>query len=84
MLNFTEAQIWGWVGPLLWPFLRVLALMGAMPVFAQRSVPVRVRVALSFLIALAASASLPEMPVVPLDSPLAAMLVAPEACSVAN
>ena len=57
MLTFNEAQIWAWVSPVLWPFLRVLALMGAMPVFAQRSVPVRVRVALSFLIALAVAFS---------------------------
>ena len=75
MLTFSEAQIWEWISPLLWPFLRVLALFGAMPVFGQRTVPMRVRVALSFLIALAAQASLPPMPVVPLDSPLALMLV---------
>ena len=76
MLTFTEAQIWAWVSPLLWPFLRVLALMGAMPVLAQRSVPMRVKVALSFLIALVSAPSLPEMPVVALDSAQAMMLVA--------
>jgi flagellar biosynthetic protein FliR len=68
MLTFTEAQVLAWVSPLLWPFLRVLALFGAMPVIAQRSVPMRLRVALAFLIALCAQASLPEMPVVALDS----------------
>jgi flagellar biosynthetic protein FliR len=68
MLTFTEAQVLAWVSPLLWPFLRVLALFGAMPIFAQRSVPMRLRVALAFLIALCAQASLPEMPVVALDS----------------
>ena len=75
MLTFTEAQIWAWVSPLLWPFVRVLALMGAMPVLAQRSVPMRVKVALSFLIALVCAPSLPEMPVVALDSAQAMMLV---------
>ncbi|MDL2339500.1 MAG: flagellar biosynthetic protein FliR [Pseudomonadota bacterium] len=75
MLTFDEAQIWAWVSPLLWPFLRVLALFGTVPVFGQRNVPARVRVALSFLIALAAQASLPPMPVVALDSALAMMLV---------
>ena len=68
MLTFTEAQVLAWVSPLLWPFLRVLALFGALPVIAQRSVPVRLRVALAFLIALCAQATLPEMPVIPLDS----------------
>jgi flagellar biosynthetic protein FliR len=71
MLTFTEAQVLAWVSPLLWPFIRVLALFGAMPVIAQRSVPMRLRVALAFLIALCAQASLPAMPVVALDSALA-------------
>ncbi len=75
MLTFSEAQLLGWVTPILWPFLRVLALFGALPVFAQRGVPMRLRVALAFLIALAAQVSLPEMPPVALDSPLAVMLV---------
>ena len=34
MLTFTEAQVLDWVSPLLWPFLRVLALFSAMPVLA--------------------------------------------------
>jgi len=75
MVTFTEAQVLAWVSPLLWPFLRVLALFGAMPVLGQRMVPMRVRVALSFLIALCAQASLPAMPVVPLDSALALLLL---------
>ena len=75
MLTFTEAQVLAWVSPLLWPFLRVLALFGAMPVLAQRSVPMRLRVALAFLIALCAQASLPEMPVIALDSAQAFLVV---------
>ena len=71
VLTFTEAQVLAWISPLLWPFIRVLALFGAMPVIAQRSVPMRLRVALAFLIALCAQASLPAMPVVALDSALA-------------
>jgi flagellar biosynthetic protein FliR len=68
MLTFTEAQVLAWITPLLWPFLRVLALFGALPVFAQRGVPMRVRVALAFLIAFCAQATLPPMPVIALDS----------------
>ena len=39
MLTFTEAQVLAWLTPLLWPFLRVLALFGALPVLgaAQRA-----------------------------------------------
>ena len=75
MLTFTEAQLLEWVSPILWPFLRVLALFGAMPVIAQRAVPARYRVALAFLITVCAQASLPPMPVVPLDSATALLLV---------
>jgi flagellar biosynthetic protein FliR len=75
MLTFTDTQVMAWVSPLLWPFLRVLALFGAMPVIAQRSVPMRVRVALAFLIALCAQASLPEMPTIALDSAQAFLAV---------
>ncbi len=76
MLTFTEAQVLAWVTPLLWPFLRVLALFGALPLFAQRGVPMRIRVALAFLIAFCAQASLPPMPVVALDSAPAFLTVA--------
>ena len=75
MLTFTEAQALAWISPLLWPFLRVLALFGAMPVLGQRGVPMRLRIALAFLISLCAQASLPAMPVVALDSAPALMLV---------
>ncbi len=75
MLTFTEAQVLAWVSPLLWPFLRVLALFGSMPVIAQRGVPMRLRVALAFLIAFCAQASLPEMPTVALDSAAAFLVV---------
>ena len=48
MLTFTEAQVLGWVTPILWPFLRVLALFTTMPLFADRGVPGRVRIGLAF------------------------------------
>ena len=75
MLTFTEAQVLEWITPIVWPFLRVLALFGALPVFAQRSVPMRARVALAFLIAFCAQASLPAMPVIALDSAPALLAV---------
>lgn len=76
MVQFTDQQLLAWITPVLWPFLRVLALFTTLPVLGQRSVPARVRVALAFLIALAAQAGLPEMPVVPPDSGTGFMLIA--------
>lgn len=75
MISFSEAQVLGWITPLLWPFLRALALLSSLPILSLRTVPARVRVALAAFIALAAQPTLPEMPVVPLDSALAATLV---------
>jgi flagellar biosynthetic protein FliR len=75
MLTFTEAQVLAWVSPLLWPFLRLLALFGSMPVLSMRNVPMRIRVALAFLIVVCAQVSLPAMPVVALDSAQALLLV---------
>ncbi len=78
MLSFTEAEVLGWITPLLWPFLRALALFTALPVLGQRGVPTRVRVALAAFIALAAQPALPPLTaaaLVPLDSPTAVLLV---------
>ncbi len=75
MLTFSEAQVLEWISPLLWPFIRVLALFGSMPVLGQRTVPMRARVALAFLIAFCAQATLPAMPLIALDSPLAFLTV---------
>ncbi len=75
MLTITEAQLLAWVTPVLWPFLRVLAMFTVLPVLGQRNVPARVRIGLAFFIAYASQATAPPSPDVPLDSALAVMLV---------
>jgi flagellar biosynthetic protein FliR len=75
VLTFSEAQILAWVTPLLWPFLRALALFSAMPVLGTRTVPMQVRIGLAAFIALAAQPGLPPMAAVALDSPAALLLV---------
>ena len=75
MITLSEAQLLGWITPLVWPFLRALALFSAMPVLGTRTVPMRVRIGLAALVALAAQGTLPVPPPVPLDSPLALLLV---------
>ncbi|HRO82169.1 MAG TPA: flagellar biosynthetic protein FliR, partial [Alicycliphilus denitrificans] len=66
MITFSEAQIMAWLSPVLWPFLRVLALFTSAPVFSMRAIPVRVRIGLAFLVALCAQAALPGQPVIDL------------------
>ena len=76
MLTFTEADVLAWLTPLLWPFLRVVALFSALPVLAQRTVPARVRIGLAFFVALCAQASLPPVAPIALDSSAAIAAVA--------
>jgi len=79
VISFTEAQILGWLNPLLWPFLRALALFSAMPILGTRNVPMPVRIGLAGLIAFAAQPTLPVAPVVALDSALAITLIVQQA-----
>ena len=75
MIALSEPQILAWLSPLIWPFLRALALLSSLPVFGQRAVPIRVKIGLALLIALAAQPSLPPMPVLALDTPAAVLAV---------
>ena len=64
MITFSEGQIMAWLSPILWPFLRVLALFSVAPVFSMRVVPMRVKIGLAFLVALCAQGVLGEQPVI--------------------
>ena len=69
MISISEAQLVAWISPILWPFLRVLAVFTAAPVFSSRVFPLRARIALAFLIAYAAQASMPQQVVVSVNDP---------------
>ncbi|MEQ1659351.1 MAG: flagellar biosynthetic protein FliR [Hylemonella sp.] len=69
MITFSEAQIMAWLSPLLWPFLRVLGVFTAAPIFSSRAIPVRARVGLALLVTVACQATLPPMPVIDFNSP---------------
>jgi flagellar biosynthetic protein FliR len=71
MFTFSEAQLVAWLSPLLWPFLRILAVFTAAPVFSARGFPVRARIALAFFIALAAQPSLQGQPLIGVNDPQA-------------
>lgn len=57
-----------WLSPVLWPFLRVLAVFTVAPVFSMRVIPVRAKVGLAFLVAVCAQAALPEQPIISVNS----------------
>lgn len=65
-MTFTSGQIVEYVQSLLWPFLRVIGLFLAAPIFSAAIVPARVKVilalTLAFLIAPLAQSSVPVEP----------------------
>ena len=71
MITLSEAQLAEWLSPIFWPFLRILAVFTSAPVFSSRAFPVRARIALAFLVALASQASLPAAPVIGFNDPRA-------------
>ena len=75
MITFSEAQLMAWLSPMVWPFLRVLAMFTSAPVFSSRTFPVRARIALAFFVALAAQPFLGTQPVISIGGPDAAAAV---------
>lgn len=67
MIEVTSAQLQAWAGALLFPFIRVMATISSAPILGHASIPIRMRVALGLLLALAAASFAPVS--VPLDSP---------------
>lgn len=52
MITVTTAELGSWVGALLWPFMRIGAMLLAAPVFGAQMIPVRVRLVLALAMAL--------------------------------
>ena len=69
MIALTEAQLVAWLSPMLWPFLRVLAVFTAAPIFSSKAFPIRARIALAFFIAFAAQPSLQGQPIISINGP---------------
>lgn len=70
-LTFTEDQLMAWLAPIFWPFLRILGVFSAAPLFSARSVPLRTRIGLALVIAVCIQPALPFPPTLSLNSPQA-------------
>lgn len=68
MIGFSEEQIMAWLSPVIWPFLRVLAMFASAPMYSQRAIPMRAKVGAALVIAIAAGPSI-EQPVISVNSP---------------
>lgn len=63
-MTFTTAEITAWIGAVLWPFLRISAMLMAAPLFGAGTVNVRVRVGFAFVLALVVAPLIPTPPAV--------------------
>lgn len=62
MFSVTYAQLNVWLTSFLWPFVRILALIGTAPIVSHVAIPMRVKVALAGFIALIVAPTLGAMP----------------------
>ncbi|GAB4356681.1 MAG: flagellar biosynthetic protein FliR [Gammaproteobacteria bacterium] len=60
----TTAELTSFIGALLWPLMRIGAMMGVAPVLGSAMVPVRLRIALALALTLLLFPVLPPMPAV--------------------
>jgi flagellar biosynthetic protein FliR len=68
VVDVNSAQLYGWLSAFLWPFFRILALIGSAPLFSESAIPRRAKVALAALIAVIVSPTLGKLPEVPVYS----------------
>jgi flagellar biosynthetic protein FliR len=69
ILSVTSDQLNLWLVSFLWPFVRMMALVGSAPILGEAAVPRSVKVVISILLALVITPTLGPAPTVPLISP---------------
>jgi flagellar biosynthetic protein FliR len=67
VIGISEAQLTAWLSPLIWPFLRTLAVFSSAPVLSSKAFPVRARIGLAFFVALAAQPTLGLQPLISIN-----------------
>lgn len=68
LLTIEHSELMRWITAVMWPFVRIGAVLVAAPMFGARTVPARVRVALALVLALVVAPMLPAPePVDPLS-----------------
>ncbi|OZI35133.1 flagellar biosynthetic protein FliR [Bordetella genomosp. 1] len=65
MIQFTEAQLTFWLSQFLWPFVRILALIGSSPLFSESAIPIKVKIGLGFALTVALMPTLGPFPTIP-------------------
>lgn len=68
VFSVTSEQLSVWMVAFLWPFARMLALIGTAPVFSETAVPRSAKVGLAALLSMVITPTLGALPAVPLVS----------------
>jgi flagellar biosynthetic protein FliR len=68
MLDVSSAQLNAWLAGLMFPLARILGLIASAPLLSNRTVPLRIRLAVGLAAAMAILPALPPMPAIPADS----------------
>lgn len=68
MIDIDLDLLYGWINAFLWPFVRILAVLGTAPLFGESSIPVRLKVAYAGLITLVIAPMIGPMPDIPTAS----------------
>ena len=61
-MSFTSAEITSWIAFYLWPFFRIGAMVGAVPVIGTRLLPVRIRLGFALLLTIVIVPVIPPAP----------------------
>lgn len=62
MISVTLDQLYAWINAFIWPFIRIAAMVGTAPLLSESSIPARVKVGLSVMLALIVMPTLEPMP----------------------
>lgn len=75
MISVDIDQLYQWMNGFMWPFFRILGLVGVAPILGESTIPIRLRVGLAALCTLIAAPIIGPMPDVPTGS-FAGLLIA--------
>lgn len=75
MINITSAQLDMWLATLMFPLVRLLALISSAPIFGNKQAPKRVKIGLAVLLAIVIAPTLDPMPAVALGSPQGLLII---------
>lgn len=62
MISVTLEQLYAWINAFIWPFARIAAMVGTAPLLNEPSIPARVKVGLSAILAVIVAPTLAPLP----------------------